>query len=124
MIESYRDLIVWQKSIELVKMIYKLTRKLPKEEMYGISDQLRRCVVSIPSNIAEGAGRYNTKEYIHFLRIARGSKNELETQLIICEQIEYLNKDDIAAPLQLSEEIGRMLNSLLTKLSDSQSSDL
>ena len=124
MIESYRDLIVWQKSIELAKMIYKLTRKLPKEEMYGISDQLRRCAVSIPSNIAEGAGRYNTKEYIHFLRVARGSKNELETQLIICEQIEYLNKDDITAPLQLSEEVGRMLNSLLTKLSNPQSSDL
>ena len=73
-VSSYQELIVWQKGMELVKIIYLLSRKLPKEESFGLTDQIRRSAVSIPSNIAEGFGRHSTKEYIHFLRIARGSK--------------------------------------------------
>ena len=115
-IRSYQDLIVWQKSMEMVKLIYSLTKRLPKEETYGLSDQLRRAAVSIPSNIAEGAGRFNTKDYVHFLRIARGSKNEIETQLLICEQLGYLSKEDISVSLQLCDEIGKMLNAMLLKL--------
>ena len=116
LIKSYQDLTVWKKSMELVKLIYSLTNRLPKEERFGLSDQLRRAAVSIPSNIAEGAGRFNTKDYVHFLRIARGSKNEIETQLLICEQIGYLSRDDISASLQLCDEISRMLNAMLLKL--------
>ena len=115
-IRSYQDLIVWQKSMEMVKLIYSLTKRLPKEETYGLSDQLRRAAVSIPSNIAEGAGRFNTKDYVHFLRISRGSKNEIETQLLICEQLGYLSKEDISESLQLCDEIGKMLNAMLLKL--------
>ncbi len=101
----------------MVKIIYLLSRKLPKEESFGLTDQIRRSAVSIPSNIAEGFGRHSTKEYIHFLRIARGSKNELETQLLICEQIGYLTKSDIVVALSLCNEIQKMISTLLLKLS-------
>ncbi len=116
-IRSFRDLTVWKKAIHLVKLIYPLARALPKEEVYGLSSQMRRAVVSIPSNIAEGFGRYNTKDYIHFLRIARGSNNEVETQLRICIEVGYLTEDVCAASLQLCDELNRMLNALLLKLS-------
>ncbi len=103
--------------MQLVKLIYLVTNTLPREELYGLSNQMRRAVISIPSNIAEGFGRYNTKEYLHFLRIARGSCYEVETQLQICTQINYLTKEETSAPLQLCNEINRMLNAMLTKLS-------
>ena len=115
-IGGYRDLIVWQKSMNLVQRIYELTKQLPKEEIYALTSQMRRAAVSIPSNIAEGAGRYNTKDYVHFLRIARGSNNELETQLSICEQVGYFSRKEINDCFQLCDEITRMLNSLLLKL--------
>ena len=86
-VKSYKDLIVWQKSMDLVIEIYKLVKKLPKEETYSLSDQMRRAVVSIPSNIAEGYTRKSTNEYLNFLSIANGSRTELETQLLICERI-------------------------------------
>lgn len=82
-IESYRDLKVWQKSVNLVTEIYEITRSFSKEEIYTLASQLRRAAISVPSNIAEGWGRNSTKEYVHFLRIARGSLLELETQLVI-----------------------------------------
>lgn len=78
--EDYRDLIVWQKSMELVRAVYALTKQLPKEEIFALSNQLRRAVVSIPSNIAEGYGRNSKQDYLRFLNIARGSKYEVETQ--------------------------------------------
>lgn len=114
--QTYRDLIVWQKSIEMVKEVYLLVKKLPKEETYALSDQLRRAAVSVPSNIAEGYGRTSTKDYINFLCIARGSKCELETQLIICQELGYLSKDDIKSPMFLCEEIGKMLSGMTNKL--------
>ena len=116
-IHKYQQLTVWQKGMQLVKLIYLVTKALPHEELYGLSNQMRRAVISIPSNIAEGFGRYNTKEYLHFLRIARGSCYEVETQLQICTQINYLTKEETSAPLQLCNEINRMLNAMLTKLS-------
>ena len=92
MVRSYRDLNVWKKSIQLVKDIYILVKLLPKEETYALSDQIRRSAVSIPSNIAEGSGRKGAKEYIHFLYISLGSLCELETQIIISNEIGYIKK--------------------------------
>ena len=117
MADSYKDLIVWQKSKELAVLIYRVTDKFPKSELYGLVSQMRRAAVAIPSNIAEGAGRQHTKEFIQFLAIAEGSATELETQLIIAERLKFLEKakyDEIAA-LQL--EIFKMLRVLIKKLS-------
>ena len=85
---DYKDLIIWQKSRLLVRTVYILTRKLPEEELFGLTNQVRRAVVSIPSNIAEGFNRGSDKEFIHFLRIAKGSAAEVETQLILCVDLE------------------------------------
>ncbi len=112
----YKELIVWQKSMELVKEIYLLVKKLPKEETYALSDQIRRAVVSIPSNIAEGYGRKSKAEYIRFLDIARGSQYELETQIQICIMLEFINQADAEKTFALISETGKMLNSLINKL--------
>ncbi len=88
---NYKELIVWQKSMSLVTEIYQLVKFLPKEETYALSDQMRRAAVSIPSNIAEGQARNSTREFVNFLSIARGSKAELETQLMICVRLKYLS---------------------------------
>ena len=116
--KNYRDLVVWKRSIELVKETYKLMRFLPKEEIYALSNQIRRAVVSIPSNIAEGNGRASSKDYARFLSMARGSKYELETQLLICVELCYLTQEQITHAMNLSEEIGRMLNVLIAKLGE------
>jgi len=113
---SYRGLLVWQKAMDLTAIIYQLVKKLPKEELYGLSDQMRRAVVSIAANIAEGQDRNTNKEFIHFLTISRGSKAELETLLLICVKVGYLNETDISEAINLSTEIGKMLTSLINKL--------
>lgn len=113
---SYKELKVWQKAVNLVTGIYRLTVKFPKEEQYGLVSQLRRLAVSVPSNVAEGWGRGNTREYIRFLTIARGSLMELETQLIISEKLGFLSLDSHKLLLAQIDEIGRMLNSLITSL--------
>jgi len=115
---SYQGLLVWQKAIELTSVVYKLVKKLPKEELYSLSDQMRRAAVSIPSNIAEGQERNTKKEFIYFLTISRGSKAELETQLLICVKIGYLNETEILEAMNLSQEIGKMLTSLINKLNN------
>ncbi len=112
---SYKELIVWQKSIQLVTDIYKLTKTFPKEEVYALSSQMQRAVVSIPSNIAEGNDRNSSKEFSQFLRIARGSLAELETQVIISEKLGYTNEKQITPILNNCYEIGRMINGLLAK---------
>jgi len=112
--QDYKELIVWQKSIELVKSIYTLCKVLPKEETYSLSDQIRRCVVSIPSNIAEGSGRNTTKEFIQFLYISLGSACELETQLIIGKEIGYFS--DVSNYLYSVNEIKKMINGLINSL--------
>jgi len=112
----YKELVVWQKSMELVKEIYTITKKLPKEEIYGLSDQMRRAAVSIPSNIAEGNGRKSLVDYARFLDIARGSEYELETQLQICIMLNYLSEKDTERAFVLISEIGKMLHTLITKL--------
>ena len=113
---TYRDLMVWQKSMDLVDEVYALLKLLPKEETYALADQMRRSVVSIPSNIAEGYDRNTTKDYVHFLMIARGSKSELETQLIICVRQGMLTKEQVRRAINLCTEIGKMLNSIKEKL--------
>ena len=111
---GYRDLIVWQKAMDLVVEVYNLIRLLPKEEQFALANQMRRAVVSIPSNIAEGNSRNTTKEYIQFLNVALGSKAEIETQIEICKRLGYLNSTDKAD--NLCEETGKMLNAIISKL--------
>ncbi|RME97016.1 MAG: four helix bundle protein [Chloroflexi bacterium] len=113
---SYKELLVWQKAVDLVTQVYQLTGKFPKEERYGLISQLRRSAVSVPSNIAEGWGRGNTREYIRFLTIARGSLMELETQIIISEKMGFLQYTSQQLLLTKIDEIGRMLNGLITSL--------
>jgi len=112
-ISSYKDLIVWQKSFELSKDIYLLTRKLPNDEKFGLVSQMRRCAVSIPSNIAEGQQRNNIAEYRQFLGISKGSAAELETQLLLTNDIYGI---DIKLELAKLYEVQKMLGSLVRKL--------
>ena len=113
MIRDYKDLIVWQKSMELVTEIYKIVKLLPKEETYALSDQMRRAAVSIPSNIAEGYSRNTDRELLQFLYIARGSKAELETQMIIAMNLGYFSAEHMEPAQQLCEETGKLLNSFI-----------
>jgi len=115
-VQSYRDLIVWQKSIELVKMVYELIRKFPKYETYGLADQLRRSSVSVPSNIAEGQARQHTREFKQFLYISLGSISEVDTQIIIAEQLDYISAQDAKELQQLIVEIQKMLRTLIVRL--------
>jgi|SRR3989344_4874173 len=112
-IDSYRKLIVWQKSFQLVKDIYLLTKDLPKDEQFGLVSQMRRCAISIPSNIAEGQQRNNAKEYRQFLGVARGSAAELSTQLLLVQE---LYSKEVSMLLEDIESIQKMLYSLLQKL--------
>ena len=116
--KTHKDLIVWQKSMDLVVEIYKLVKLLPKEKVYVLSDQMRRSAVSIPSNIAEGYGRSSTREYIRFLKIARGSCFELDTQINTCVCIGYLKESSVGFSFDLLNKIMKMLNSLVIKLND------
>jgi len=113
---SYKDLIVWKKSIELVIEIYKITDKLPKSEIYGLTSQMRRSAVSIPSNIAEGYARKNRKEYAQFIRISFGSGAELETQIIISKNLKLIDMKNFEKADKLLDEIMRMLNKFITSL--------
>jgi len=121
-VQSYKDLIVWQKALDLVEIIYQVTKTFPKEELYGLTNQLRRAGVSIPSNIAEGHARSSTQEFHRFLSIARGSLGEVETQLIIAQRLGYLSKSQLDPILALQTEINKMTNGLMTKLVPSPSS--
>lgn len=115
-VKSYKDLIVWQKSMDLVEMVYAVTKLFPKEELYGLTSQLRRAAVSVPSNIAEGQARNSTAEFKNFLSISRGSLAEVETQLLIAERLRYLQTDQLSEILNLQIEINRMTNALMGKL--------
>ena len=117
-LNSYRDLIVWQKAMELVKKTYSVIALLPKEEKYALADQMRRSVVSIPSNIAEGYERNSSKEYIHFLHIANGSKAELITQLEICQMLGYV--ENVTSIIALCDEIGKMIHSIIKKIGEKE----
>ena len=115
-IQSYRDLGVWQKAIALSVSCYRLTAEFPREEMYGMTAQIRRASVSVAANIAEGHGREHTKTFIQFLRISQGSLKELETHLVLAEQVGLVPSEKVQ-PLNLaSDEIGRMLRALIRSL--------
>lgn len=113
---DYRQLKVWQKAMDLTVEIYSLVNKFPREENYALSDQMRRSVVSIPSNIAEGQGRNSAKEFVNFLSIARGSLWELETQIEISERLHYIDSGQKNNVYEQTEEIGKMLNALAASL--------
>ena len=115
-IQSHKDLIVWQKAVDLVVEVYKLTQIFPKEELYGLSQQMRRASVTIPSNIAEGYQRNHTKEYIQFLFIAKSSGSELETQLFIAQRLNFGNPDQQLKVENLLTEVLKMLSKLISKL--------
>ncbi len=120
MINSYSDLIVWQKSIDLVVAVYKLTENFPKEEIFGLVSQMRRAAVSIPSNIAEGRFRGSKKEFVQFLRIAYSSGSELETQIIISKKLSKTMKLDYTVCDSLILEVMKMLNSMIRKLNPNE----
>jgi four helix bundle protein len=113
---SYKDLIAWQKAMELVTATYRATASFPKDELFGLTSQLRRAAVSIPSNIAEGQGRLSEKEFRHFLGQARGSLMEVETQMQIAENLGYLSREQTVILLQFCAEVGRILNGLLASV--------
>jgi four helix bundle protein len=114
---GYGELIAWQKAMELVETVYTLTRTFPDDERFGLTSQLRRAAVSVPSNIAEGHGRTSTNEYLHHLSIARGSLCEVETQLLIGERLGYLDRHQRETVLSLAGEIGRLIHGLIKALS-------
>jgi four helix bundle protein len=112
MANSYRDLQVWQSSIDLAERIYRLTSTFPKSELYGLTSQLRRASVSVPSNIAEGWARRSRKDYQRFVEIALGSNDELQTQLVIADRLGLAEKTLLAETVALSDQVGRMLQGL------------
>jgi four helix bundle protein len=115
-LKSYRELLVWQKAINLVVDSYRATAAFPKSETYGLMSQIRRAATSIPANIAEGYGRGSRKEYLQFLMIAQGSLKELETHVIVAEKLAYLTKSQTEPLLSSTDELGRMLGTLIRKL--------
>jgi four helix bundle protein len=119
-VKDYRELIVWQKAMDLVEHIYYYTRGFPKEEVYGLSSQLRRAAISIPSNIAEGNARTTTRDFLHFLSIAYGSIKEAETQILIAERLGYDLQKQTPQLMEFTQEVARLIcglsNSLKRKL--------
>lgn len=116
----YRELIVWQRSMDLVVEVYRRTDGFPKSEAFGLTNQMRRAAVSVPSNIAEGQGRSTAKDFAHFLHIARGSLHELETQACIAHRLGYLPDDAAADIAGRTAEVARILNGLIRSLSGGQ----
>lgn len=116
MLQSYRQLQVWQKSILLVTAVYKLTKDFPKSELYGLVSQIRRAATSIPANIAEGFMRKYSQEYLQFLRIAFGSGAELETHLVIAKELRLTSPSELIEVEKLLEEVMKMLNALIVKI--------
>ncbi|PSJ65591.1 four helix bundle protein [Kumtagia ephedrae] len=117
-IDSYRDLVVWQQAMDLAVAVYATTRTWPKEELYGLTSQVRRAAASVPANIAEGYGRENLGSYQQFLRIAQGSLKEMETHLLIAERIDIARRDTIRPLMDSSESVGKLLRLLIRKLSN------
>ena len=110
---NYTELDVWKNSRKLVTDVYQLTKSFPKDELYGLTNQIRRCVISVPSNIAEGCGRQTTKDTIHFLYISRGSLYELETQLFVASDLEYINKKEVEILLEKLTTCKKLLNGFI-----------
>jgi four helix bundle protein len=116
MAQHYKDLIAWQKAMDLVAALYDATEGFPKRETYSLTDQMRRAAVSIPSNIAEGQAHFSNREFRHFLRHSCGSLAELETQILVAERRRYLTREQAAELLRRTHEVGRILSGLLNSL--------
>ena len=119
-LKSYGELIAWQKAMDLVQSVYEAVRTFPKEEIYGLTSQLKRAAVSVPSNIAEGQGRKSTREFLHHLSIAYGSLMEVETQILIAVRLEYLSQQDAERIIERTSEVGRLINGLSNALANKQ----
>jgi four helix bundle protein len=117
-VKNYRDLIVWQKAMDLVTLVYQFTESFPQKEVFGLTNQVRRAAVSIPSNIAEGQGRNSNRDFRHFLSIARGSLQEVETQLELARRLGYLDEIDLINISESSCEVARLINGLSRALKD------
>jgi four helix bundle protein len=115
-VRSYRDLVVWQKGLDLVASVYTVTAVLPRDELFGLTSQMRRAAVSIVANVAEGSGR-TRKEFLHHIVIARGSQKELEALTLVCTRLGYLTEQNVAESSALQDEVARMLWSLKKSLS-------
>ena len=118
MASSFRDLRVWQEAMQLTMETYKATANFPRREIYGLCQQMRRAAVSVPSNIAEGKGHRTNKEFCNFLFHARGSLLELQTQLLIAQELQYLSKEDSVRLLELAASVGRSLSGLINSLQE------
>lgn len=118
-VSSYKDLLIWQRGVLIVEQVYELTKNFPQTEIYGLTSQIRRSGISIPSNIAEGFGRSSTKNYIQFIKIARGSLYELETQLILAGKLNFIEDTGLFEKLISNiDEEGKMINSFIKKLEE------
>ncbi len=115
-VKNCQELIVWQKAMDLVEDVYRASRSFPREEIYGLTSQIRRAAVSIPSNIAEGQGRRTTADFLRHLSIAYGSLREVETQLLIAVRLRYLAEITTNDVMKLTSKVGRLLNGLMTSL--------
>ena len=111
-IRNYKDLVAWQKAMDLVEAVYSATQRFPKEEVYVLTSQIRRAAISVPSNIAEGQGRNSENDYRRFLSIAHGSLREVETQILIAERLQYVTSDEVPRLLALIDEVSRLLQGL------------
>lgn len=120
MASHHRDLIAWQKAMDMVNAIYDATEGFPKREVYSLTDQICRAAVSIPSNIAEGQAHYSNREFVHYLRHSRGSLAELETQIQIAQRRNYLSDTQAAELLKQTDEVGRILSGLINSLKRSE----
>ncbi len=120
MAKAYRDLVVWQRAIEMTVAVYKSSSRFPKDEMYGLTSQVRRASVSVASNIAEGYGRGTRGEYKQFLNIARGSNYEVQTQLVIARELGFGDIKDLGVADSLSAEVGKMIFTLIDRLGTSK----
>ena len=117
-IKNYSELIAWQKAMDLVQAVYKASQGFPREELYGLTNQIRRASVSIPSNIAEGQGRRSINEFLYHLSVAYGSLREVETQVLIAGRLDYLPQAEAKRLIELAGEVGRLINGLSHSLSN------
>ena len=119
-VRNYRDLIAWRKAMDLAERVYLLTAKFPSDERFALTSQLRRAAISVPSNVAEGEGRFSKVEFRRFLSIAHGSLRELETQLILATRLGYTTEPELESALEISHEVGRIIQGLANSLKKTQ----
>lgn len=115
-IKSYKDLLAWQKAMDLVELVYSVTREFPREELFGLATSLRRAAVSIPSKIADGHERDNTREFIHYLSVARGALSEVETQMEVARRLGYINEEQHGIFASLASDTGKIVNGLMNSM--------